>query len=186
MPLFDTPPAVAAETRRESRQEIAPHTDDMRGEVLAALVTRGRRGATDEELARELSMRGDTERARRVELRDAGLVIDSGRRRPTSSGRRAVVWIAATADQPAARSPDPPRRSPAPAVPPTPTPPDPAASADQRPARPCYTCGSRAFWSHRVSPSHFVCEVCHPPVAADYVAHRVIVPDPPPCPKSPR
>jgi hypothetical protein len=33
-----------------------------------------------------------------VELRDAGLVIDSGRRRHTSSGRAAAVWVCVATD----------------------------------------------------------------------------------------
>ncbi len=36
----------------------------------------------------------DSCRARRVELMDAGDVVDVGKRRPTHSGRPAIVWIA--------------------------------------------------------------------------------------------
>lgn len=169
-PLFDPP----ADTRRKSREKIEPHVDHMRGEVLAALVGRGHQGGTDEELAAELGQRPDTERARRVELRDAGLVLDSGRRRATSSGRQATVWIAATAAKPTRSAP----RS----APPAPSP-IPAASADRRPTKPCYCCGSQAFWSHRISPNVWLCANCRRPVEESHVADRFTLPDPPPCPK---
>jgi len=64
----------------------------LRGLVLAAL--RGSRGLTDEELQQQLAMNPSTERPRRVELVKLGRVVDSGARRPTLSGRAAVVWVA--------------------------------------------------------------------------------------------
>ena len=51
-------------------------------------------GATDDELQVTLAMNPSTERPRRVELVESGLVIGSGGRRPTRSGRLAVVWVA--------------------------------------------------------------------------------------------
>jgi len=50
-------------------------------------------GLTDEEIADVTRLRESTSRARRVELREAGLIVDSGRRRETRSGRRAIVWV---------------------------------------------------------------------------------------------
>jgi hypothetical protein len=55
---------------------------------------RRRRGATDEEIQHELQMNPSTQRPRRIELVEAKLVLDSTMKRPTSSGRQAVVWIA--------------------------------------------------------------------------------------------
>lgn len=49
-------------------------------------------GATDEECALALDVRRTTAGARRVELVDAGLVVDSGKTRKTLSGRCATVW----------------------------------------------------------------------------------------------
>jgi hypothetical protein len=49
-------------------------------------------GRTDEEIQDALGMPANTERPRRRELERAGLVRDSGRKRPTRSGRSAVVW----------------------------------------------------------------------------------------------
>jgi predicted DNA-binding transcriptional regulator len=52
-------------------------------------------GATDEEIQRRLVLDGSTERPRRVSLVRKGLVVDSGQKRLTASGRLAVVWRAA-------------------------------------------------------------------------------------------
>tara|TARA_Y100000310_G_C20687469_1_gene820012 strand:+ start:2949 stop:3299 length:351 start_codon:yes stop_codon:yes gene_type:complete len=49
-------------------------------------------GATDAEIQGALKMDGNSERPRRVALTRAGLIEDSGRTRPTPSGRQAVVW----------------------------------------------------------------------------------------------
>ena len=38
-------------------------------------------------------MSGNTVRPRRIELQEKGLVVDSGRRRPTPSARQAIVWV---------------------------------------------------------------------------------------------
>lgn len=50
-------------------------------------------GVTDEEIADQLGMNPSTERPRRVELVQAGLIRDSGRRRRTVSGTDAAVWV---------------------------------------------------------------------------------------------
>ncbi len=50
--------------------------------------------ATDEEIHRSLKMEENTVRPRRGELCDAGKVVDSGKRRKTSTGSPAIVWKA--------------------------------------------------------------------------------------------
>jgi hypothetical protein len=50
-------------------------------------------GATDEEMQCALQMDGNTQRPRRCELVEAGLITDSGHRRPTSKGKLATVWM---------------------------------------------------------------------------------------------
>jgi hypothetical protein len=47
---------------------------------------------TDEEICTQLGIGGNTGRPRRRSLVMRGLVEDSGDRRPTYSGRRAIVW----------------------------------------------------------------------------------------------
>ena len=49
-------------------------------------------GLTDDELQRLLPELGHTAKARRVDLRDAGLLENSGARRPTVKGSPATVW----------------------------------------------------------------------------------------------
>jgi hypothetical protein len=61
--------------------------------VLAFLVSRGADGATDEEAEKALRMKPQTYTPRRGELVKAGLVADTGRRRGTTSGRSAAVWV---------------------------------------------------------------------------------------------
>lgn len=52
-------------------------------------------GLTDEEGINGLQMNPSTYRPRRIELQRLGMVVDSGRRRETNSGRSATVWMAA-------------------------------------------------------------------------------------------
>lgn len=52
-----------------------------------------RYGATDDEIEQQLNLRHQTVSPRRRELVLLGKVVDSGRTRPTRSGRRATVWV---------------------------------------------------------------------------------------------
>src|SRR5947199_355675 len=56
-------------------------------------------GLSDDQMQRILNMNPSTQRPRRVELVEAGLVVDSGRRRHTPSGREAVIWRARTHEE---------------------------------------------------------------------------------------
>jgi len=66
----------------------------MQRRVFEFIRDRGEEGATDEECQRELGMNPSTQRPRRGELVDAGLIVESGTRL-TASRRRAAVWRAA-------------------------------------------------------------------------------------------
>ena len=97
--LFD-PPVVPvqtgpASTRRLAADAIATRAGKLQSRVLAFIQKHGRGGCTDAEIAAGVGLAPDTARPRRIELVAAGLVVESGRRRPTPSGRGAVVWIAA-------------------------------------------------------------------------------------------
>lgn len=74
-------------------QVILPKAGTLRRMVYDLIVLRGNAGATDDELQR-WGLDPSTERPRRCELVEAGLVEDSGHRRKTRSGRLAVVWRA--------------------------------------------------------------------------------------------
>jgi len=64
----------------------------LRRRVLDQLRQWHATGGTDSELQAALGMDPSTQRPRRIELVNAGLVRDSGRTRKTRSGRRATVW----------------------------------------------------------------------------------------------
>lgn len=74
--------------------EIKDSADTLRARVYECILKKGDDGATDEEIQVALNMAGNTERPRRRELEiDFHRVKDSGRTRPTMSGRKAVVWV---------------------------------------------------------------------------------------------
>jgi len=96
----DTMPAAPpvpppADTRRQARERILPIAGKQARRVLEFLRSREKRGGTDHEIAAALEMLPDSARARRTELRDLGVILDSGERRPTPSGRWAKVWVVA-------------------------------------------------------------------------------------------
>lgn len=66
----------------------------QRARVLEALRDAGGAGLTDDEMQDRLRMSGNTQRPRRGELEREGLVISTEMKRPTRSGRLAVVWMA--------------------------------------------------------------------------------------------
>ena len=90
-PADETGPS---DTRRAGLLEIAPHVKGLQLDVLTFLVSRGSRGATDFEIAEHFDGLKNTYAARRNELTKKGLVVDSGRRRPTGHGKgKAAVWV---------------------------------------------------------------------------------------------
>lgn len=59
--------------------------------VLFSFLSRRPEGATDDEMQVSLNMNPSTQRPRRIELVERGLVVASGQRK-TRSGRAATVW----------------------------------------------------------------------------------------------
>ena len=94
-PAAPTPAQAHSRTSVEAAKRISGKSHALRAQVLAFIEARGELGATDEEVQLALAMGGSTQRPRRVDLESAGLVRDSGRTRRTTSGRQAVVWVAA-------------------------------------------------------------------------------------------
>ncbi len=66
----------------------------VRNRVYEHLLEQADYGATAAEIEDTMCIAGNTLRPRLVELRQAGRIEDSGRTRPTPSGRQAVVWVA--------------------------------------------------------------------------------------------
>jgi DNA-binding transcriptional ArsR family regulator len=81
--------AGAGDTERGAAEAIRPFTAPLRRKALIAL---GNADLTDHELAQALDEYHYSVAPRRVELRDAGLVEDSGERRPGPRGRLVTVW----------------------------------------------------------------------------------------------
>ncbi len=94
--LFDPAPKFQAHsnTSKDAAAKIETKARTLRGTVYSFLKISNLYGATDEELQTVLGMNPNTERPRRIELVELGLVKDSGRKRDTKSGRKAVVWVA--------------------------------------------------------------------------------------------
>lgn len=102
--LLKAPPVVPS-CDRDTSLEAAHHqarsgraTSDER-RVYEALVASAD-GLTDDQVEILLAMRHQTASARRRGLVLKGLVEDSGRRRKTSSGRLAIVWVCRDAGSP--------------------------------------------------------------------------------------
>ena len=67
--------------------------EPQRARVAATLLDAGSRGLADFEGQARLGMAPNAYTPRRGELSKIGLAVDSGVRRKTPSGRKAVVWI---------------------------------------------------------------------------------------------
>lgn len=93
--LFDPPAQRHSETSIAAAEAIKPRVEIYRERILAEIKRSGALGRTDGELQEQLNMNGSTQRPRRIELVDAGLVRDSGRTRKSASGRACVVWVVA-------------------------------------------------------------------------------------------
>ena len=96
--MFHAPERVTkfqahSDTSRSAAREIEQKAKTLRGKIYRFLQKRGHFGATDEELQTLCQMNPSTQRPRRIELVERGLVKDSGERRKTASNRDAVVWI---------------------------------------------------------------------------------------------
>lgn len=81
-------------TERAAAARALPKSGTARRRVYDRLCAVYPDGRTDDELQDALAMPPNTERPRRVELVELGLVVDSGRTRPSRYGNPAVVWVA--------------------------------------------------------------------------------------------
>ena len=85
---------VGSETSQRAAEELEGRASKtLRARVYRFLLS-CHNGATDEEVQYALDMNPSSQRPRRVELVEAGLVRDAGRTRLTRAGRKAVVWVA--------------------------------------------------------------------------------------------
>lgn len=90
-------PAAPTDTQTAAASRMLPRSGTLRRKVYDFLVERGDQGATDEEVQWSLGMNPSTQRPRRIELVNAELAKDSGRRRKTRSASKAIVWVVTSA-----------------------------------------------------------------------------------------
>jgi hypothetical protein len=82
-----------SQTSKAAAIDIGVVRTKLQVKVLTYIASRPD-GAIDEECQLDLRMNPSTQRPRRIELQELGFVVDSGLKRPTSSGRLAIVWKA--------------------------------------------------------------------------------------------
>jgi DNA-binding MarR family transcriptional regulator len=86
----------SAETSYAAAADIADKAPRIRQRVLSCIALAGDYGCTPEEAAEQLGLARVTVQPGFSELKAAGSIRDSGkRRRNPSSGKRAVVWVLA-------------------------------------------------------------------------------------------
>lgn len=74
---------------------LAPNLGRLQRMAMGAIRDAGAHGLTANELAALLNMDRWSIQPRTSELKRKGLIRDSGQRRPNSTGKLAIVWIAA-------------------------------------------------------------------------------------------
>ena len=85
----NAPPGTSDAAARRSEG----HAPKDRRKIHDFIRGRGPFGATDDEGESVLRIKPQSYTPRRGELVDLGLVVDSGKRRKTESGRAAAVWV---------------------------------------------------------------------------------------------
>jgi len=88
------PPSAKTETSRQAAAEIATRLSAIQQDILAHLQRSGEHGGTCDELEEAMRLRHQTCGPRLRELALSGAIVDTGMRRKTRSGRRAIVWLA--------------------------------------------------------------------------------------------
>lgn len=110
-PYLGLPHQAHSDTSRAAAASSLPGARTARERVYWT-VCASAQGLTDEEIQLQLAMNPSTQRPRRVELLEAGLIEDSGSTRTVRSGLEAVVWRQRAAlgypqDWPRSKRPDP-------------------------------------------------------------------------------
>lgn len=91
---FAAPPHNGTDTSEAAAEALPNGGADLRERALWFIAQRGNLGATCDEVEQWMGVRYQTASARINELHRAELIVDSGERRKTRSGRTAKVWTA--------------------------------------------------------------------------------------------
>jgi hypothetical protein len=89
------PPHNKVDTSVAAARSMVDLGARLRLEVYSFIADCGWVGATCDEAEQALNMKHQTTSARINELANAGYIVNSGRKRATSSGRPAIVWVRA-------------------------------------------------------------------------------------------
>jgi hypothetical protein len=90
---YHVPPSNGVPTSDEAAAAIEPVAQRQRDILYAYVCDQYMLGTTNQEAEEALGMPAQTITPRMLELRKEGLVVDSGMKRKTRSGRWAIVWI---------------------------------------------------------------------------------------------
>ena len=93
LPFVSLAPHSDMDTSLAASKAIVPHLQRLEAVVHEAIMEAGSRGLCDHEIERATGLIHQTASARRRGLVLKGLVVDSGARRKTPSGRAAVAWV---------------------------------------------------------------------------------------------
>ena len=93
---YRAPFAKDSDTSRAAAASVEHGAESLCAVIFAAIKAAGDHGMTCFEVEERFALKHQTASARLWDLHTKTTVLmDSGRRRPTSSGRKAVVWIVA-------------------------------------------------------------------------------------------
>jgi CRP-like cAMP-binding protein len=90
---YHVPPSNGVQTSNEAAKAIEPVAQRQRDMLYEYVCDQYMLGTTNQEAEVALGMPAQTITPRMGELRKEGLVTDSGEKRLTRSGRKAIVWI---------------------------------------------------------------------------------------------
>jgi hypothetical protein len=90
----DEPGHRNVDTSVAAAMDLAPKLGRLQRMAETAIREANWLGLTADELSERLGMDRWSIQPRTSELRRKGLISDSGRRRPNSSGKLAIVWVA--------------------------------------------------------------------------------------------
>lgn len=90
--MHHIPPSNGVPTSDEAAAAIEPVAQRQRDILYAYVCDQYTLGTTNQEAEEALGMPAQTITPRMLELRKEGIVVDSGMKRKTRSGRRAIVW----------------------------------------------------------------------------------------------
>lgn len=90
----DAPGHRGVDTSMAASAALAPKLGRLQQLVLATVRSAGPSGLTADELAQRVALDRWSVQPRTSELRRKGLIRDSGGRRPNTTGKRAIVWVA--------------------------------------------------------------------------------------------